>query len=1101
MEHGDSHLWDVSNGQSIDLVCSREGEADRRLEFPGEWHNEVSLVEGWRWGLTPDQTVYGLCRTHHVEGLPFYQVDDATRIAPNPSASENTLVDACSGLGGMSLGAQAVSIAACPFVDMSALACNAHALNKGLALQDYVLSRSSQLLSCRATPCIPSPEVRDAVKASPAPVALFLITEADCVEVQVPHGTTVAQLTAAADAVGLPVRDALSQIVLGPDQQLAHGQSLDVRMRRRHVPDGITVDDGAAFVVVAKLVQDALPGWFTLPPSVASCLVTAHKSSVDVSRLGQIFPKDMHSFVGVFEARGHWACLSLQQTQAGTVEGFYFDGTSFALLPYARDLAAAICQSWGKQLSSLVCQQWFAQAFGLSCGTIAVAHAASVVGAQHDRSIQALRRLQDDLQVHAFEFCLHTGRGELSASDAASLAALLVSKGVPADKAGGRVTELAKKIGATAIVQALQAKNPWQCLKAAASRPGSIFRLVAPDELEAKVREKAAETFGAVVPQGRRKKLKQAVAKKSGSDLVVDPQSLLLTEGSFITPDGEGVHQIGFEEVTNEAHGLAFCTAEQALPFLQGELLSTDPLCLVTTAEVPPVVKACREHVAIRYPVIYQPTKEAMLLSGSLINLGDEPISLAQGTIAEPASLATGVVRVSVFRDEFAGDWVRFVAGPVKWMINTIPALRVCPGVDCGLDCPAFHPAVEEKVDQLILDLWARQYQLHDGKRADPQAADVFSVLMRVPKSAIDQLQLVQQTGVYVEPRADAGAGSDDGYRVVWIPGANKDHAKHVVKTCTKALAVTRLGLKYGVRVRECDEESVFATIRPGVTFIKTKVSMRFRIHPLPHGTQRSDLIGLLRGWGWQARPLQPGRGDSAGAAWLVGADSEPPSLALTTGDGFALVTQLGSPPDRAGNERQLYATQKTRQHIRLDKFETDARGEDPWTKTADPWAQYKAPVVPAPSKSTAGQTRLSALESSLRQSALDTAQKHAETAAHSHAAKLHQATEARFEKLETNIREMQQQHVKFTDWVQSINQQVSQTASEISEVQMNLSSQAAAIQNVRVEVQQQAEGTQAAIQSTVQQSFQAMQASFSQQLSAQFEQFQSLLAKRKHPE
>ena len=83
-------------------------------------------------------------------------------------------------------------------------------------------------------------------------------------------------------------------------------------------------------------------------------------------------------------------------------------------------------------------------------------------------------------------------------------------------------------------------------------------------------------------------------------------------------------------------------------------------------------------------------------------------------------------------------------------------------------------------------------------------------------------------------------------------------------------------------------------------------------------------------------------------------------------------------------------------------------------------------------------------------------------------------------------------------EWVQSANQQVSHTAPELCDVQMNLSNQAAAIQNVHAEVQLQAEGTQAAIQNTVQ----AMQASFSQQILAQFqgqmEQFQSLLAKRK---
>ena len=376
-----------------------------------------------------------------------------------------------------------------------------------------------------------------------------------------------------------------------------------------------------------------------------------------------------------------------------------------------------------------------------------MAHAALVVGGQQASTLASLRRLQTSLSEPHYATCLHVGRGDLSAAEAAQAAALLVSKGVPADKAESRVADLAKKVGAAAVAQALKASNPWQNLKAAASRPGCSFRIILPEELEMRIRAKAADEHGAAVPNGGRKKRRQAAAKKP--ELRIDPAALQLAEGTFCAEDGQTMHQISFEEVTLEAHGLAFCSAEQAIPFLQGAALSTEPLCLITVTELPSELKACRQHEVIRFPAVYKPTGEAMLLTGSLINLGDVPVALAQGTIAEPSSLNTCVCRVSLFRDELPNKWEKIVAGPVRWLIQNTPCLRVCSGKDCGIDCPAFHPAVDEKVDQMLLDIWSRTFQSHEGKKAEASSADVFSVMLRVPSSAIDQLQAVQLVGTY----------------------------------------------------------------------------------------------------------------------------------------------------------------------------------------------------------------------------------------------------------------------------------------------------------------------------------------------------------------
>ena len=159
----------------------------------------------------------------------------------------------------------------------------------------------------------------------------------------------------------------------------------------------------------------------------------------------------------------------------------------------------------------------------------------------------------------------------------------------------------------------------------------------------------------------------------------------------------------------------------------------------------------------IRFPAVFQPSGEPMLLTGNLITLGDSPVELAQGTIAETSSLVTGVCKVSAFKDELASNWSTFCAGPVKWIINAVPALKVCQGKECGLDCPHFHPAIEESIDQMVMDLWNRQFLTYEGKRVSQEQAEVFSVLIRVPASAVDQLQVSQAEGIYIEPRSEAG--------------------------------------------------------------------------------------------------------------------------------------------------------------------------------------------------------------------------------------------------------------------------------------------------------------------------------------------------------
>ena len=93
----------------------------------------------------------------------------------------------------------------------------------------------------------------------------------------------------------------------------------------------------------------------------------------------------------------------------------------------------------------------------------------------------------------------------------------------------------------------------------------------------------------------------------------------------------------------------------------------------------------------------------------------------------------------------------------------------------------------------------------------------MFACLVRVPASALRHLHQLLIPGFYAEPRAPGGSAPHAGFAVVWLPEADYPKALRVLRTCPQAVALTRLGKRYGVRCREADEQFVHQTLRPGM--------------------------------------------------------------------------------------------------------------------------------------------------------------------------------------------------------------------------------------------------------------------------------------------
>ena len=341
-------------------------------------------------------------------------------------------------------------------------------------------------------------------------------------------------------------------------------------------------------------------------------------------------------------------------------------------------------------------------------------------------------------------------------------------------------------------------------------------------------------------------------------------------------------------------------------------------LAIVTTAELPP--EACGKG-KVSYPAVFAPTKEAVLMSGSLVQLGDDTVQLALDDVAELDQVDTCVCRLNLYRDEVEIPWDKILEAPLRALIQAVPAFTLCRDQACKGDCARFHPSLEEAVDQVILEVWARKYLKQDGSRSKPDDSELFQAYIRVPESAVEHIFNRYVQGVYLEPRAHDTAGPHAAWTVVWLPGSNLQAACHALKTTEKALALARQGRKYGLRTKEVDEQTVFTLHRPHHDFLKLKICAKYRLHPLPHGTQRHSITALLKKWGWAARPLQPEKGDASGATWLVGVESDPPAPAMPLADGFVAPMPKPVASIVCGSTRTL-------KHLQQGEAATEV---DPW--------------------------------------------------------------------------------------------------------------------------------------------------------------------------
>ena len=786
--------------------------------------------------------------------------------------------------------------------------------------------------------------------------------------------------------------------------------------------------------------------------------------------------------------RNHWILLPIFMTTDDCFSATVWDGLPDATISKTVErFVKHFASLWDLRCASLSFECIIRQTLPDSCGTILLGHLGLVLGffdtslsasleAMHPSLMEICDTMEVDEELQLFGMGRHASSSSASTSLQSQLEDLLKEKGVPADKVEERASLALKKLGTKEIEEGLKSANPWAYLKAVASRPHHAFQWVKADELQNKIRAKASAKFAiqSNKPKGQGKN------RKEPEQLYLDPELLQLVPGTFYAKEAE-VKQISFAEIAPGATGLAFGTLADVLPYLkQGDFLSDDPLAVLTTAPIPSDQTGTLAVTNLRFPAQVSGTNEPVLIQGSIVQLGRTLVGRSKAPSACTLDcMPTQTLRLYVYRDQWNGSWQQFTEQPFRLLLQEIPFLNLCKQDKCGDTCPRFHAAVDEPLDNLVLDLWARSWHRGDARYTKPADAEYWSVLIRVPQSAQISLQsLSGQHGLYVEPRNDCGKMADERFGMIWLGELSLQELGHKLKTTPGALAIGRLKNKYGLRFWNADLEKGYKTLKPTEQFVDTKVQTLYKLFPLPFGLQRIALQKCITAWGWNAKVRQSIGGGQEGTAWEVGASEPPPSLILPADSGDVTITIIRAMA-KPQEPPTLLATSTTRKFLKASKSVATGSA-DPWTSGPDPWGGWQ----PTTANVVQGPDKLKQLETRLKQSVDDAIKQRAEAdesmGGNAPDPAFVAATEARFARLEVGVTELQAQGQKFEGWFNQMSQTEAAMANQVDSLSKQVEVQGHQIEQTRAELHTQVSGLRgevAAVKSDVTNGFNRIEA------------------------
>ena len=287
----------------------------------------------------------------------------------------------------------------------------------------------------------------------------------------------------------------------------------------------------------------------------------------------------------------HWTC---------------YDGLRMDFPSAVRRVASQLSRFLGLPIDGFTQHHFLLQPDEVSCGAVVVGHLAQCLGLMGTWTASQIQLLYQWLRSHD-DGSVERARGPGQATTANDLAALLSKKGVPEEKARTRANEAIQTIGLSQVQQAMRGKNPWQLLKAEASKPHKAFKFVQPNELADYVSMRAEERYGAEI-RPKKDRSKKSKAQHATPAAAIDPKQVKLVKGHFEDSLNSPVEQLAIEDVVPDANGIAICIHSQAMPYCNShQKLSTEALALLVIGDCDTTTLSYADAAQIQFPATYAP--------------------------------------------------------------------------------------------------------------------------------------------------------------------------------------------------------------------------------------------------------------------------------------------------------------------------------------------------------------------------------------------------------------------------------------------------------------------------------------------------------------
>ena len=596
-----------------------------------------------------------------------------------------------------------------------------------------------------------------------------------------------------------------------------------------------------------------------------------------------------------------------------------------------------------------------------------------------------------------------------------AICTLLKEHGVDAANLHERSQALLKKLGPEQVKEALQSNRPWQRLKYYANQSSPPFRLVAPEELEKVLAEKAK--LGKAVGNRSNK----APHKSTPSQIHIGPQDIIIPTAVFVQEDGTMMPQLQVRQIGTNARGVIVVTEAEAQPYLTGGAITTEGLALL-------VLNPSRELQAgvgqlIRFPAQCATTGEPILVSAFLIQKGKQGIQRSMPhKLPKVEEVPVVTVKMLVFRDQVPLKWSEFCESPVKHTMSLAKCLQTCKIPECN--CEAWHPESMQDghTTEAVLDIWNRDFLTHGFKKTPAKEAQMFVFAARVQAEVFSKLTAFSgNEGLYIEPRSSDGRSHDTNFHTVWLPKANHTEAIAAKATSSKQTILVRVQNRYGLKVAMENASQIHEQFRSDTVFLGGQEKVVYTIGPMPWGASRSSLTALFKSWEWQAKPIQAisKSADNRGLVWTVQAMHPPASSVVTMEHGDVLIVRKDPEQEKKIMPPTIEASVRTKQSLQ-PVFAKDQ------PLKSDPWADSARRLPGNQMSSVASAQQVAQIEKQVEQRILEKIDKGDEP--------MSGTLEPRVHALENQIRQLQEAQSHQQKQTTQIAQQVSQVQGQVEQ-------------------------------------------------------------------